>query len=76
MALDFPIDLTGYTFDAKVGSVAMTVTPVELASGKINLSLTASQTAAFTTQPIIWYLKWTNPGGGVRTVLSGKITYE
>lgn len=90
MLLDFDVNLTGYTFDAvvyEVGSVTngvisgaggsaddFTVTEVHLSSGRINLSLTESQTQAFElNKRYRWYLRWTAPGTVKRTVLSGAI---
>jgi hypothetical protein len=90
MLLDFDVNLTGYTFDAivyEVGSVTngvisgvsgsfddFTITVVDLATGRLNLSLTEEQTQAFDlTRTYRWYLRWTAPGVVKRTVLSGGI---
>lgn len=57
------------------------ITPVDppgvedLSSGKINLSLTETQTQSFDlTKSYRWYLRWVAPGGVTRTVLSGSIS--
>jgi len=88
--IDADIDLTGYTFSSsiyKVTSVAngvvtgtqevaqFTITPVNLATGQINLSLQETQTAALTTtEKLRWYFRWVGPGVVTRTVLSGNLT--
>lgn len=91
MLLDFDQNLTNYTFEAivyEVGSVTngvisgvvgsaddFTVTIVDIALGKINLSLTEEQTQGFAlNKRYRWYLRWTAPGVVKRTVLSGAIT--
>jgi hypothetical protein len=78
LALDFSISLAGYTFEAFAGSIPMTVTVVDLAEGKINLSLTAVQTEQLKAQvprgTTVWFLRWTDTGLAKRTVLRGTIT--
>lgn len=74
LAFDFSIDLTGYTFEGKVGVKILTITAVDLAAGKINISLTGAQTNALSIKPIAWYLKWTDSGGATRKVLTGDVT--
>lgn len=87
--LDFDQDLTGYTFSAPVYVVAsvragvftagttflnFTITNVDLAAGKVNLSLTETQTQSFTPGTSYrWYLRWVAPGGVTRTPLSGSL---
>lgn len=65
------LNLTGYTFVAYAGSLAMTVTAVSLVAGQINISLTSAQTAALHDRDD-WYLEL-NHGGVVETILSGRI---
>lgn len=88
--LDFDQDLTGYTFSAPVyllssvkGGIytagttflSFTITNVDLAAGKVNLSLTEAQTQSFTPNTNYrWYLRWVAPGGVTRTPLSGSLT--
>lgn len=91
MLLDFDVDLTGYQFDAvvyEVGSVTngvisgvsgsaddFAITIIDLATGRLNLSLTEAQTQGFVLDKSYrWYLRWTAPGVVKRTVLSGEIT--
>lgn len=91
MLLDFDQDLTNYAFDAvvyEVGSVTngvisgvvgsaddFTIVAVDIAAGRINLSLTEEQTQGFElNRSYRWYLRWTAPGVVKRTVLSGAIT--
>jgi hypothetical protein len=80
--LDFDIALTGYTFAALVvtdnetpTTVAMLVTNTDLATGKLNLSLTDVQTAAIGTGEFCWYLTWTITASTlIRKVLRGKFS--
>jgi hypothetical protein len=88
--VDADIDLTGYQFSSsiyKVTSVAngvitgtqevaqFTITPINLATGQLNLSLQETQTAALTTtEKLRWYFRWVGPGVVTRTVLSGNLT--
>jgi len=88
--VDASIDLTGYTFTSsiyKVTSVVngvidgtetvvnFTITNVDLAAGKINLSLQESQTLSLNPRDKMrWFLRWVAPGVITRTVLSGTIT--
>lgn len=89
MLLDFDQSLTGYTFVTDVYEVAsvsggvitrgpslspFTITNVDLSAGKINLSLTETQTQSFNlAKSYRWYLRWVAPGAVTRTVLSGSI---
>lgn len=88
--LDFDQDLTGYTFSSViyvVGSVKagvvtagttflnFTITNVDLAAGKVNLSLTETQTQSFTPSTSYrWYFRWVAPGGVTRTPLAGTVS--
>lgn len=90
MLLDFDQNLTGYTFTTDVYEVAsvsggvitrgpslapFTLTEVDLAAGKVNLSLTETQTQSFNlAKSYRWYLRWVAPGAVTRTVLSGSIS--
>jgi hypothetical protein len=87
--LDFSIPLSGYSFQTvvyEIGSVVdgqvtagataanFTITEVDLAAGKINLSLQENQTQSFDpAKSYRWYLRWVAPGVVTRTVLSGAI---
>jgi hypothetical protein len=87
--LDFDQDLTGYTFSSPIIQVVavsggdvtqwtlatnFNQTPVDLAAGKINLSLTETQTNALSLGvPYRWYFRWVAPGVITRTVLSGAV---
>jgi hypothetical protein len=83
-----PINLTGYTFSAKIRDkdpsyassttvlATMTVTAVDLSVGKINLSLTAAQT---TLIPIgykagIWDILGTPSGGDPSPLVEGTVS--
>jgi len=75
--LDFNIDLTGYTFSAKVVTVStkvlvpMTVTQTDLGLGKIALGIDTLALAALeTSNRHHWYLEWT-VGGKPRKILAG-----
>lgn len=75
--LDFSIDLTGYSFAASLVSVVtgsevipVTSSVVSAASGQVNVSLTASQTAALARGTYQWKFVWTQ-GNAVRTALTG-----
>jgi hypothetical protein len=68
-----PIDLTNYTINAitETSNISFTVTPVDLVNGKINLSLTATQTAGLQDGEK-WYMDFLD-GLGVSTILHGTI---
>ena len=84
------VDLTGYTFSSSIYKVTnitngvitgtqevaqFTITPVNLATGVINLSLQENQTSALSTSDRLrWYLRWVGPGVVTRTVVSGSLT--
>ena len=78
---NLPVDLTGYTADMQVRDVSnnlitelstangrITLTP---ALGTINLTLTASQTAALAPGNYNYDLNLTSPGGFVYKILIG-----
>lgn len=88
--LDFSENLTGYTFSTGIyqvlqvinGSVVttqtfgrnFTITTVDLASGRLNLSLNETDTETFNPSVTYrWYLRWVAPGVVTRTVVSGTI---
>lgn len=90
MLLDFDTNLTSYQFVTDIYEVAsvtagvptrgpsltsFTITEVDLSLGKINLSLTETQTQAFNlAKNYRWYMRWIAPGVVTRTVLSGSIS--
>jgi len=90
MLLDFDQNLTSYQFVTDIYEVAsvsggvytrgasltsFTITEVDLSLGKINLSLTETQTQSLDLgKRYRWYLRWIAPGVVTRTVLSGDIT--
>jgi len=87
--VDADIDLTSYQFSSSIYKVTnvtngivtgtqqvaqFTITPIDLAAGKVNLSLQENQTAALsTTDRLRWYFRWVAPGVVTRTVLSGNL---
>jgi hypothetical protein len=89
MLLDFDTSLVGYEFQTVIYEVAgvsggvvtggavltsFTITEVDLSLGKLNLSLTETQTQSFNlTKSYRWYMRWIAPGVVTRTVLSGSI---
>lgn len=88
--VDADIDLTNYQFSSSIykalnitnGIVTstqevaqFTITPVDLATGQLILSLQENQTAALNPNDRLrWYLRWVAPGVVTRTVLSGTLT--
>lgn len=76
MPVDFSIDLTGYTFAAKVVRIPdetitdIAVANTNLATGQIALSLTDAQITALGVGNHRWYLIWTI-GSASRRVLAG-----
>jgi hypothetical protein len=90
--LDFDLDLTDYTFQTRVykvlavangnvtstePAVTFTQTPVDLSLGKINLSLTETQTSSLSlTSNYRWLFRWIAPGIVTRTVLSGAVSVK
>jgi len=80
--LDFNLDLTGYTFEAAIvlgdgtgTEVAMTVTPVDLAAGQIEVQLSAALSETVPRGINSWYLRWT-VGAEVQTILAGDATVD
>ena len=88
--LDFDQNLTGYTFETRIievtgisggnvtqfnNTVSFTQTPVNLATGHINLSLQETQTQALSLGGNYrWFMRWFSPDQVTRTVLSGTVT--
>jgi len=68
--LDFDIDLTGYTFEAKRGADAITVTGTDLAGGALTVSVTDTQSASWVRGRQGWWLAGT-VGGITRTYVAG-----
>jgi hypothetical protein len=78
--IDFPFDITGFSFEAQfrlypesaavVASATVTLTDVP--AGKITLSLTAEQTKKFTIRSY-WDLEATDPDGNKFTYLAGSV---
>jgi hypothetical protein len=75
-ALDFDINLTGYTFSSKVITIAtnalvtLTVTSVDLPTGKLTLSMPKATLTTLESATHHWYLDWT-VGLTSRRVLAG-----
>ncbi len=78
--LDFDIDLTGYTFEAKVdetdaGNTVITVVDTDLSAGQITLTMTDTLSGVIEITkertPHNWYLDRTN-AGSQRRYLAGK----
>jgi hypothetical protein len=69
-----PINITSYTLSAAVvtltGDIPITITPVNLTLGQVNILLTDSQTALIPATGSTWYFKWTITDQ-TRTVLEG-----
>lgn len=90
LTVDADISLVGYSFSSSIYKVTsitngvvtgtqevaqFTITPIDLATGRINLSLQENQTSALNTDDRLrWYLRWVGPGVVTRTVLSGSLT--
>jgi hypothetical protein len=76
--IDFsPITMTGYTVSASISSLVtgeqitpLTVSIASATAGKVNVSLTDTQTSAIPRGTYGWNLKWTE-GQATRTALSG-----
>jgi hypothetical protein len=72
--LGTPIDLTGYTYEFKVGSTTYTGAPevnvADPTTGRVVLALSAVQTALIADETP-YYFRIT--GGGVATLLSGTV---
>ena len=76
--LDFSISLTGYTFTAEIVSAvtyatvqALSVTAVNLATGQINVGLSAANAANVAAGTYLWRLVWTPAAGNAQTALEG-----
>lgn len=76
--VNFWIPLSNYTFQAEIVSPLtyatlenITVTEVASSTGKLNLSMTESQTSAIPAGSYLWRFIWTSPAGVRRTVLEG-----
>ena len=76
--LDFSIALTGYTFAAEIVSAvtyatvaSLTVSSVNLATGQVNVGITAAAAANVAAGTYMWRLVWTPPAGDPRTALEG-----
>jgi hypothetical protein len=88
--VDASIDLTNYQFASSIYKVSnvtggvvtgtqellqFTITPIDLTTGQIVLSLQENQTQSLSpADRLRWYLRWVAPGVVTRTVLSGTIT--
>lgn len=77
--IDVSIDLTGYTTSAVITSavtgstvVPFTVTSVSASEGKVNLSLTNTQTASMPKGTYSWQMSWVE-GSSHRTALVGLV---
>jgi hypothetical protein len=76
--LDFSISLTGYTFSAEIVSAvtfatvqALTVSTVNLATGQVNVGLSAAAAANVAAGTYLWRLVWTPAAGNAQTALEG-----
>jgi hypothetical protein len=75
--LDFDVNLTGYSFDAEVVTIAtnvlvpMTVTAVDLAEGQLTIGLHRATLALLEEATHHWYFEWTI-SDTVRRVLAGE----
>jgi hypothetical protein len=72
------VSLSGHTVSAAVSSLVtgqevlpITTTFVDAAAGRVNVSLTESQTASLPVGTYGWTLEWVAPGSVKRTALSG-----
>lgn len=76
--VDFSISLTGYTFSAEIVSAvtyatvsSLTVTPVNLATGQVNVGLSQGDAEDVAPGTYLWRMIWTPSGGNARTALEG-----
>lgn len=69
-----PIDLTGATLSAKVGTVSLTIaaSPGLAAGYYYDVIITAAQSAAFVDGQS-WYLLMTDPASKKRTLITGVV---
>ena len=71
------IDLTGYTFDGGVYDsnwkriADFTITPVDLPNGKVEFSLTPTQTLTLGIQTLNYDMRWIDGSGKQRTLAAG-----
>lgn len=78
--LSFNLDLSGYGFEGTVinavtkAETALTITPVDLSTGKIKLSMDSTASRTIPIGKHRWALKWTSNAQLTRTVLAG--TFE
>lgn len=74
--LDFDINLSGYTFVAKVISIStntpviLTVTPVDLSLGKVTISLSKTLLSGLSVARHHYYFEWVT-GSKTRRILAG-----
>jgi hypothetical protein len=75
--IDFSVDLTGYTFTARIVSAvtyttvaALDVTSVNLGAGHVNVSL-GQEDAGLAVGTYLWSFVWTPADGDPRTALEG-----
>lgn len=76
--VDFnPTDLTGYSVTASLSSAVtgeevlpLTVAVTDALAGRVNISMTSSQTASIQPGTYAWSMKW-DAGGSKRTALAG-----
>lgn len=78
--IDFDTSLSGYTVASSVvsavtGATVTAITTVlsDASAGKVNVSLTESQTAQLASGTYNWRLVWTAPGDVQRTALAGTL---
>ena len=83
LALNFGMDLTGYTFESHVSltdetEVEITVDETDLLTGSIALKLSAANSATIEPDKHFWCFVWTPPGSPpqTRTILSGDFTVK
>jgi len=74
IAIDFDIDLSGYTFFCKVGSQDPTITVTNAALGQVTIALTNAQTTAIGVNKVHWHFGWIS-SGKYRTVLAGNADF-
>jgi hypothetical protein len=78
--IDFDTSLTGYTVSSAIISpvtgatvTAITTSLSDAEAGKVDISLTETQTAALAVGTYNWRLVWNAPGDVQRTALAGTI---
>lgn len=77
-AVDFDVDLTGYTVSASIVSAltgnaagTMTATVTNASAGIVNVAMTEAQTQSLVPGTYSWRLEWIAPGEVKRTAMSG-----